>query len=536
VEQYARYRAPAESGQKLVSPSWSELPAVVAANRGWRAASDVQIAGQPLPKFAAQARAELLTRATEYIASYADGADASPPQAGEAPLIFTGHQPELVHPGVWLKNFAAAQLARGLGGIALNLIIDADACRSTSVRVPGGTVEQPYFTAVEFDRSSQLVPWEERRIVDRALWKSFPERVRQATAQLLPQRFLDAWWPSAVGRAESTGRIGAALAQARHLTELEWGPKSLELPQSQMCQTPQFRRFACSLLAELPRFADAYNGALDDYRRAHHIRNHAQPVSNLLTRRSWVQAPFWVWTSANPQRRAVYVRREQRGVTLTDRETLERRLPLDDDAQFAQAVATLGAWEAEGVKLRSRALVTTMFARIALADLFIHGIGGAKYDEATDGIIRRFFGVIPPKFAAISGTLRLPVELSTSGALTEKQIREQLRQLTYHPERLLPPDAALNAEVDGPLAEKRRWIATPKTPQNAQARHQGIAAANETLQTFATRQRSELEALLAHASEQFRARQVLQSREYAFCLFPRHLLQEFLLDFSSDAL
>ena len=54
--------------------------------------------------------------------------------------------------------------------------------------------------------------------------------------------------------------------------------------------------------------------------------------------------------------------------------------------------------EAEGFKVRTRALTTTLFARLFLADLFIHGIGGAKYDELTDAILRRFYGFEPPRF------------------------------------------------------------------------------------------------------------------------------------------
>ena len=47
---------------------------------------------------------------------------------------------------------------------------------------------------------------------------------------------------------------------------------------------------------------------------------------------------------------------------------------------------------AAGIRLRTRALTTTMFARFLLGDLFVHGIGGAKYDELGDEIARGFFG------------------------------------------------------------------------------------------------------------------------------------------------
>ena len=47
--------------------------------------------------------------------------------------------------------------------------------------------------------------------------------------------------------------------------------------------------------------------------------------------------------------------------------------------------------ESEGIRLRPRALTTTMYLRLAMGDLFLHGIGGAKYDQLTDRIIEHFF-------------------------------------------------------------------------------------------------------------------------------------------------
>jgi len=65
--------------------------------------------------------------------------------------------------------------------------------------------------------------------------------------------------------------------------------------------------------------------------------------------------------------------------------------------------------EAVGLKVRSRALTTTLFARVCLGDLFMHGLGGGKYDELTDDLIRRFFGLEPPGYLVLTGTLRLPL-------------------------------------------------------------------------------------------------------------------------------
>ena len=70
-----------------------------------------------------------------------------------------------------------------------------------------------------------------------------------------------------------------------------------------------------------------------------------------------------------------------------------------------------GLGELAGVRIRPRALTLTLWARLCLSDLFIHGIGGAKYDRITDQLIRCYFGIEPPELfvRALAALLRLVV-------------------------------------------------------------------------------------------------------------------------------
>jgi hypothetical protein len=541
-----RYRAPATSGEKLAVPAWDKMGELLACNLAWRERQNFDLLGKPLSELVAEARREVLARAATYTIGslsgdpaaqelfrrWAPGSATSPESTG--PFIVTGHQPGLVHPGVWVKNFAAASLAESHRGVGLHLIIDADLCRAPSIVVPAGTVDAPRMTPVEFDLAAAELPWEERRIVDEDVWRSFPARVHEAAGEFLPDPMLDEWWPTAIRRADATGLIGAALAQARHRAELEWGCRNLELPQSELCRTAAFRWFVATLLADLPRFVAAYNGALAEYRVTHKLRNHAQPVPDLAIDGDWLEAPFWVWTATDARRRPLFVRREARGLVLSDRRGWEQSFPLAAPADAAAAVAALGEWETAGVKLRSRALITTMFTRLIVADLFLHGIGGAKYDEATDAIAARFFGAAPPAFAALSGTLRLPIPHPPSEGRTPEQMRAALRDLAYHPERMLAAAVFANGERRAAatiVGHKRLWLETEKTAQNAAERHREIVAANAGLQPFLAEERERLERQIDAANQRSRANRVLESREFAFCLFPSKSLTNFFLDF-----
>lgn len=589
--------APTEDGQRLSVPSLDCLEDLIAHNGRQRLVHDYDIQGRSLVQLAEEARGQLFTAALNFTRAYCDVATVSaaaesmamdrptktgppsPSSAGSSctgpggPLIMTGHQPEIVHPGVWLKNFTAAQLANRCHGTAIHLIIDSDLSRAPAIRVPTGSAAFPRSVTVPYDRPTEIIPLEQRPWIDRSVWDSFGTRVYDTIAPLVPNAMVRSWWAQVAAPAAEAPTLALGLARARHLTEISWQTSSareirlerskadaalpsrrehtLELPQSRVCQLPAFRRFTIHLLTQLPRFRDAYNGALAHYRQVHKIRNHAQPVPDLSAEDGWIEAPFWIWSRHDPMRRPLWVRFETDSLRLTDRHQFDKRLPVAEDGLPDEAMACLVAWEADGVKLRTRALLTTLFARLMLADLFIHGIGGAKYDLVTDAISAQFYGFAPPEFLTLSGTLRLPIDQNglapgTSGPAnlaapgprhTANQMRKNaqtLRELTYHPEWYVDLTTLLPSQrqtVQTLLQQKEHWIRTEKTPQNASQRHQAIARVNAALQPWLSARRMQLEQELAGARSQAHADLILQSREYAFCLFPANRLQDFLLDF-----
>ena len=198
------------------------------------------------------------------------------------------------------------------------------------------------------------------------------------------------------------------------------------------------------------------------------------------------------------------------------------------------AVDQLLSLAERGIKIRTRALTTTLFARLILSDLFLHGIGGAKYDQVTDQIARQFFGFKLPKFAAVSATLRLPIAHTAVNMTSESELTRQMRELRYHPERYVEANGQLPTEklpaVDKLVATKRGWVQTVKTPANARARHAAIAAANAALQPYVSDLRHRIEWQREELAHRKCANTVLDSREYSFCLHPRQHFEKLLLD------
>lgn len=519
-----RLRAPAEHGAVLAEPPLGELPALLRANRAHLAAWDRDFHGRRAGRLRAMARQQVLDAARAYHRE--QGLDEVGPVDPAAPLLATGHQPELYHPGVWAKNVAAWGLMRPRGGVAVNLIVDNDVPRSPAIRVPTPTEHGPRVVAVPFDRWNGEVPYEAWAVRDEGTFAEFPGRVRQALAGAVADPILDEFWPHVAEVARRTDRIGLRFAVARRRLEAAWGMHNAEVPISRMCQTDAFLWFTASLLAELPRFRQVHNDALRAYRKQYGIRSRHHPVPELAGRDGWLEAPFWVWRAEAPRRRPLLARAAGRRIELRasgeDAPFLE--LPLSADGEACCAVEALRDLPARGIALRTRALTTTMFSRLLLSDLFLHGLGGAKYDELSDAIIGPFYGLEPPGYGMLSMTLRLglPDEPTTPGRLHD--LERLRRELIYQPERHLAGPPA--PECVAALAAKRAAIAGPQdTREHRVARFRAIREANAALAAPLAGRLEAVEAERTRLAEGLAHNAVARGRDYAFVLHSRSRLQ-----------
>ena len=246
----------------------------------------------------------------------------------------------------------------------------------------------------------------------------------------------------------------------------------------------------------------------------------------------WLEAPFWIWTADDPVRRPLFARKAGVGIEISDRNRHSIALPISQDGDPALAAEQLRELSSRGIKVRTRALTTTIFARLVLSDIFLHGIGGAKYDQVTDEIVRLFFGFEPPEFATVSATLRLPHENGNQDGVIAGQWEQRLRELQYHPEQHVNADGA-NGDANrvADIVEgKLNWLRTPKTAENARERHLAIADANRELQPFVEPLREQIERERDDTQHRKRNEAILNSREYSFCLYPRQHFDRLLVE------
>jgi hypothetical protein len=544
------HRAPVDSGGRLLDPpvgrgadqaGGGSIEDLLDNNRLLRAAFDTRIGDMKLWELVAATRREVLTVATEYTGSYREVM--RPVDVADwisRPIVMGGHQPELFHAGVWLKNAALDAYAHGVGGTAVNLVVDTDRCARTTVAVPVGTPREARLEQVPFDAAAPEMAWEERGIVDRDCFESFGGRAADLLAPLVPDAILRRWWPLAVERAHESHRLGLGIAQARHILEERFGLRSLELPVSEMVRLPTVMVFMGWLLAHARRLHDSYNESLAAFRREHRVRGRGRPMPDLAVRREageeWLEVPWWMWSRDDPRRRRVFASvGGSGGMALSDLETLRVELPISPETSPSKWVDALSRMEEHHVRLRPRALLTTLVARVLVADVFVHGIGGDAYDRITDDVVRRLTGCDPPRHAVVSGTLRLPIERSFPGFPSDDPaarlalVQQTIRDLEYHPEGHLEPLDDQPQQVRDLVTEKWRWINTHPTVALSRRRCREIRAANDRLAYHTRHVRGELLARVGPLAAAVRGRAVLESREFPWCFFPEKTLKTFLL-------
>lgn len=533
-----RFRVPRDDRSVLAIPGLEMASRLVGANRQLFGQTSCSLHDRHLTDLRTATRHAALSLASGYTASLLQ---TDLPEFGSESLVVSGHQPELFHVGVWAKNFTLAGVARKSQSVAVNLVIDNDTLNSTALRIPVGLRESMRIEHVLFDTPRPTQPWEEATIRNADQFRNFgpfvQDRIRESWGF---EPIIGNSWEYAVQQMAVSNRLCDGLTALRSRIERTWGQSNLELPLSKLCESEPFLWFVAHLLTRLPELHSAYNESVAIYRRDHRLRNRRQPVPDLEISDGWLEAPFWIWKRGDFQRGRLFVRRVQSAIELRDEKDVITRLPFPDDGLLSPLVTLLGELPGRGFRLRPRALTTTLFARVCLADLFVHGIGGAKYDWMTDRLCERLFGMNAPQFLTVSATLYLPLGGPFSTMQSElRDINHRIRDLAYNPDR------HLNQQRDATdlIAEKNEILASAKVMRSANQirgklrsdQHRRLETIRSLLQSYAAGVRAEYEATRAMIRARLSANTLIRNREFAFVLYPEELVKQFLVPLAESS-
>jgi hypothetical protein len=463
--------APREDGGLLIWPPVEDWPRHLDENRRLWRRDDARLLGEPLRHWRSDNT--------------------------NAPTILTGHQPSFFHAGVWIKSAATLDFAGRCGGLGAFLVVDCDVSHGVTLARPRKVAElytvhesvaMPAARGLAFE---QLPPWAGDP------WREF--FADSATYSDAAARFASSFVSAAPSSLDYLPRWLQAmriLDESCCVNGLQYLPVSRRFDEHATAAA-----FAAHLLLCADQVAVAYNAALTDLHRTADA----------------IELPFWLMRGSSPRQRLFVARHTDRLELLAGSTRVAAldacRLATDPPAVLRES---LGDW-----RLRPRALALTMYARLLEGDWFIHGIGGAKYDQITDDVIRRLFGIEPPRYACVSATLRLPLNTCDTDESSVHELQRRIRDARFNPHR------ALERGLDGPAAMRRqRAIAESdrlraQDPGNRAARRRAFETIRQANAELLGGDSGILRALhqrLEAARRQLASNHVARNREWFFAL------------------
>lgn len=296
----------------------------------------------------------------------------------DRPIVMSGHQPTLWHPGILAKWLAMVHAAGSRGAHAAWVVVDHDEVSPLAVRVPtrnkaGVLAAREVELAIA--ESAAHVP-ASARPASPAREPTLPggeslalEGVRDGLATIIAACNAFSGVRSA---AEQAARATSRLTHADVLAE---SPEPTLVFATALDQTAAFRRLLARLATEPNACVDAYNAAARAHPRA--------GIRELDASTDDPELPLWIMQGGK--------RRSARVTDLT--KTAQPGTP----SRFAP-----------------RALFMTLLLRLHACDLFIHGLGGggshegAGYDEVMQDWAHRWLGPVTlAPMATVTATLRL---------------------------------------------------------------------------------------------------------------------------------
>jgi hypothetical protein len=373
--------------------------------------------------------------------------------SGPSPVIATGHQVELHHAGVWIKSVVMDQLARSAGGRALYLAVDTDSPKHLAIQAPASRAAQVKLSIPLTDEAPPTdLPFAA------AVPAPSPAHIAHLTKLAAglsseygyPLPLADFFARFNAITLDQSGAVGPGdlsltrmMADATHAIDTALGLDYAVLLASTVWDTPAFAYWLARMLADPQSAAATYNAAIEAYRRDNQIAAPGQPMPPLAISPDQIELPFWLDNTLTTERVRLTVKRiatanpagHDAGWQIHVPWPLRQPLPVITSADFsadpfAAATGLSRALIASGLRPSARALTLTLFMRLSVADLFIHGLGGGRYDQVADRWISAWLGITPPAFAVATATQRLPFAQAEAGP-SVRETQAAARKLSH---------------------------------------------------------------------------------------------------------
>ncbi|MDH5542860.1 MAG: hypothetical protein OEY64_07845 [Nitrospinota bacterium] len=428
----------------------------------------------------------------------------------DKPLLLSGHQPYPFHAGVYYKYRLLAGQSELFNPLWISMDTEPSGCFSAKV---------PSFRERPKIRKLSMLP-----LGDEAIFYSDAKTDKDRLGKFLEEAFDDLstipggrfefaekFLEKVIG--ERSGNLPGKMRDVMLMLKREYCPELssgvFELPLSEICMTDNFHIFVYHLIAKGAEVRVAFNSSLANYRRAHQLRSAANPFPDLQAKDGNIET--LLWKVEGGERSPLFAKARDGKIYIDANGEME----IDSPEKLKQACLDAG------IRIWPRAVALSLLQRLFLGDLFVHGIGGAKYDQVTDEIVSSLFGMTPPVFAVASCTLE--VEGLTDPASAISELTQQEREMRFHPEDYLE----MTGDTEEVYDEKERLILEIKQ-EGADKKKLGarISELNDFLIGKLEPEREKLRGRISALEEEAVRYNVLADRELPFFFFSPNCFPE----------
>lgn len=472
-------------------------------------------------------RGELLSIAREYSKNILDISFSNNVTEN---IIGTGHQAKWHHCGIWIKNLSSSLFAKAVKGLSVHLVLDHDICDTVLV-LPKLNVDKSWrFERIQIEPLQKSVPLEFRSIPKREYIRTFYCTVINKQVEQLCNNN----WPEFAlienDAISSMNNVADLITYLQSKLNSVLGLKMLYLPVSKLSRSDAFINFLTSILVNARHFTSIYNSGITSFFEKHksHLKSEIQKLT-IDKMSDTTELPFWI-VSPNGSRTTLVVKFKacnsiQVGTIYEKLGNLDSSC-LNDKSDQLRTILKLN-----GCQLRPKAITLTLFARLFLADWFVHGIGATKYESVTDYIVGHYYKIKPPKYGITTTTMTLPLlncDVFSKDSIGE--LKHKLHNIKHNPELYIDPSMPEKEPVKSLIKLKKEKIVLAQnrdlTKSSKKSAWESLSMINKELYKYANNTAEILETENAKYEKYKNMQKVLDYREFFFGLFPEKELRK----------
>lgn len=285
----------------------------------------------------------------------------------DRPIIMSGHQAQIWHPGILAKLLALSAAAEFADAAAAWIVVDHDDNDPFSIRAPiFGAADRLAVTTFSPERPAPAAPaCRQPTWMPPGVW-SPPVGAQPAAPGVLSG--LESIRSALASHARSTD-AAAQVTEAAFQLARPYGAKPIVIMATSLSRTAYFSDLVSQMRRDPARCAEAHNRAVRQFPK--------DRIAPLTADGASIELPLWsIGPEPGSPRRKVFA-------------------------------ADLDSIPVE--RLAPRALLLTGLLRMAGCELFIHGLGGERYDRITERWLADWLGRALAPTSMVTATLRLRV-------------------------------------------------------------------------------------------------------------------------------